>query len=97
MRMRAARMYGYDEALRLEKIPVPNIESDEVLIKVAAAGMCRSDFQLVNGYFREGLPVSFPITPGHEVAGTIAAVGADVPRSAGVSEGELIVVDPNWG
>jgi propanol-preferring alcohol dehydrogenase len=41
--------------------------------------------------------VSFPITPGHEAAGTIAAVGADVPRSADLSEGELIVVDPNWG
>lgn len=97
MQMRAARMYGYKEPLRLEEIPVPDIGSDEVLLKVAAAGMCRSDFQLVDGYFQEGLPVSFPITPGHEVAGTIAAVGADVPRSADLSEGELIVVDPNWG
>jgi alcohol dehydrogenase, propanol-preferring len=97
MHMRAARMYGYNEPLRLEEIPIPDISSDEVLVKVAAAGMCRSDFQLMNGYFREGLPVSFPITPGHEVAGTIAAVGADVPRSAGLSEGELTVVDPNWG
>ena len=53
MRMRAARMYGYKEALQLEEVPVPDIGSDEVLIKVAAAGMCRSDFQLVDGYFRE--------------------------------------------
>jgi alcohol dehydrogenase, propanol-preferring len=97
MQMRAALMYGYNEPLRVEEIPVPEINSGEVLIKVAAAGMCRSDFQLLNGYFREGLPVSFPITPGHEVAGTIAAVGAAVPRSAGLSEGELVVVDPNWG
>jgi alcohol dehydrogenase, propanol-preferring len=81
MQTRAARMYGYNEPLRLEEIPVPDIGTDEVLIKVAA-GMCRSDFQLMNGCFREGLPVSFPITPGHEVAGTIAAVGADVPQSA---------------
>jgi propanol-preferring alcohol dehydrogenase len=51
----------------------------------------------MDGYFQEGLPVSFPITPGHEVAGTIAAVGADVPRSAGLLEGALVVVDPNWG
>ena len=90
-------MYGYKEPLRLEEIPVPDISADEVLVKVAAAGMCRSDFQLVDGYFEDGLPVSFPITPGHEVAGTIAALGADVPRSAGLSEGDLIVVDPNWG
>lgn len=67
MQMRAARMYGYDEPLRLEEIPVPDITSEEVLLKVAAAGMCRSDFQLMNGYFREGIPMPFPITPGHEV------------------------------
>jgi propanol-preferring alcohol dehydrogenase len=97
MQMRAARMYGYKEPLRLEEMQVPDIGSEEVLVKVAAAGMCRSDFQLVNGYFQDGLPVSFPITPGHEVAGTIAALGTDVPRSAALSEGELIVVDPNWG
>jgi len=70
--MRAARIHGYKRPLRIEEIPVPDIGPDEVLVKVAAAGMCRSDFQLVDRYFQEGLPVSFPITPGHEVAGTIA-------------------------
>ena len=59
--------------------------------------MCRSDFQLVDGYFRQGLPVDLPFTPGHEVAGTIAAVGKEVPTSSRLSEGDLIVVDPNWG
>ena len=68
-----------------------------MLIKVAAAGMCRSDYQLIEGYFSSGIPVSFPIIPGHEVAGTVAEVGADVPQSAGLAEGDLVVVDPNWG
>ncbi len=95
--MRAARMHGYNEPLQLEEIAVPDFGPDEVLVKVAAAGMCRSDFQLAEGYFQDGLPVSFPITPGHEVAGRVEAVGADVPRSAGLTEGDLIVVDPNWG
>lgn len=95
--MQAARMHGYHEPLRLEEIPVPEVGADEVLVKVAAAGMCRSDFQLVDGYFREGIPISFPITPGHEVAGTVSAIGADVPSSAGLAEGTLIVVNPNWG
>lgn len=97
MKMRAARMHGYNEPLRIEEVPVPDVGPDDVLIKVAAAGMCRSDFQLVDGYFRDGIPMTFPITPGHEVAGTIAAMGADVPRSAGLSEGGLVVLDPNWG
>jgi propanol-preferring alcohol dehydrogenase len=90
-------MHAYKEPLRLEEIPVPDFGPDEVLVKVAAAGMCRSDYQLVDGYFREGIPMEFPITPGHEVAGHVEAVGAEVPESAGLSEGALIVVDPNWG
>jgi alcohol dehydrogenase, propanol-preferring len=95
MQMRAARMYGYNEPLRLEEIPVPDIGPDDVLVKVAATGMCRSDCQLLEGYFP--LSTEFPITPGHEVAGRIAAVGAAVPSAAGLAEGDLVVVNPNWG
>jgi propanol-preferring alcohol dehydrogenase len=97
MQMRAARMYEYDEPLRLEEIPVPDIGPDDVLVKVAATGMCRSDCQLIEGYFTQRAPLAEPITPGHEVAGRIAAVGAGVPRTAGLSEGDLVVVNPNWG
>src|SRR5262245_52828413 len=95
MQMRAARMYGYNEPLRLEEIDVPQIGPDEVLVKVAATGMCRSDCQLMEGYFP--ITASFPITPGHEVAGHIAEVGSGVPGAAGLSEGDLVVVNPNWG
>jgi alcohol dehydrogenase, propanol-preferring len=97
MKMRAAQMYAYNEPLRLEEIDVPDIGPDDVLVKVAATGMCRSDCQLIEGYFTQGAPLTDPITPGHEVAGRIAAVGADVPRTAGLSEGDLVVVNPNWG
>lgn len=95
MKMRAARLHEYNQPLRLEEIPVPEIDSTEVLLKVAAAGMCRSDFQEIEGYFSHGAPLTSPITPGHEIAGRIAAVGADVP--AGLSEGDLVVVNPNRG
>jgi alcohol dehydrogenase, propanol-preferring len=95
--MRAARMYGYNEPLRLEEIEVPDTGPDDVLVKVAATGMCRSDCQLIEGYFTQGAPLPGPITPGHEVAGRIAGVGADVPGTAGLSEGDLVVVNPNWG
>ncbi|MEE6177256.1 NAD(P)-dependent alcohol dehydrogenase [Mycobacterium sp. 050134] len=97
MQMRAARMHGYNRPLEIDEVQVPDVGRGQVLIKVAATGMCRSDYQLVDGYFREGLPVEFPFIPGHEVAGTIAEIGADVPDSAGISEEDLIVVDPNWG
>src|SRR6478735_6704247 len=96
MQMRAARMHGYNQPLQIDDVRVPELGPTQVLIKVAATGMCRSDFQLVDGYFRQGLPVDLPFIPGHEVAGTIAAVGKEVPTSSGLSEGDLIVVDPNW-
>jgi propanol-preferring alcohol dehydrogenase len=47
MTMRAARMYGYRQPLRLEEIPVPDIGPEEVLVKVGRAGLCRTDFQLI--------------------------------------------------
>jgi propanol-preferring alcohol dehydrogenase len=86
--MRAARMHGYQQPLELEEIPIPGIEPDQVLVKVGAAGMCRTDFQLIDGYFGQDMPL--PATPGHEIAGTIERVGADVPP--GFAEGDQVVV-----
>jgi propanol-preferring alcohol dehydrogenase len=97
MKMRAARMHGYHQPWRLEEVPVPEIGADEVLVKVAATGMCRSDFQLADGYFKEAVPLDFPVTPGHEIAGHVARVGGAVPRATGLSEGDMVVVDPSWG
>lgn len=97
MQMRAARMHGYHQPLEIEEVTVPDVGRNQVLLKVAATGMCRSDYQLLDGYFRAGLPIGFPFIPGHEVAGTIADAGPDVPESANISHGDLVVVDPNWG
>jgi propanol-preferring alcohol dehydrogenase len=97
MKMRAARMFGYKQPLRLEEIPVPEIGPEEVLIKVGGAGMCRTDFQLIDGYFDRGQPMDFPLTPGHEISGWVHAIGAQVPKSAGLSEGDQIVVFGGWG
>jgi propanol-preferring alcohol dehydrogenase len=91
-KMRAARMYGYKQPLRLEEIPIPDIEPTQVLVKVGGAGMCRTDFQLIDGYLHSNLPLEFPVTPGHEIAGTVAAVGSDVPAGAGLSEGDSVAV-----
>jgi len=79
-KMRAARMYGYRQPLVLEEIPIPDIGPSEVLVKVGGAGMCRTDFQLIDGYFHSNLPVDFPVTPGHEIAGTTTASAQRFPR-----------------
>ncbi len=68
MKMRAARMYGYQKPLRIDEVPVPEPGPDEILLKVAACGMCRSDYQLVDGYFKGPFPVEFPYILGQSLA-----------------------------
>ncbi|WP_335940637.1 alcohol dehydrogenase catalytic domain-containing protein [Streptomyces sp. PTD5-9] len=65
--------------------------------KATATGMCRSDYQLLNGYFEGPFPVDLPYIPGHEVTGRVAGLGAEVPATVGYSEGDMVVVNPSWG
>ena len=95
--MRAARMHGYRRPLVLEDVKIPEIAADEVLLKVAAAGMCRTDAQMVDGYFEPYHPLTFPITPGHEIAGTVEKIGSLVPKTAALTEGDLVVVVGGMG
>ncbi|MFC4999339.1 alcohol dehydrogenase catalytic domain-containing protein [Dactylosporangium cerinum] len=76
---------------------MPEISPDGILVKVAAAGMCRSDYQLVDGYFKDPFPVPFPYIPGHEIAGRVAGLGSAVPAAVRLSEGDMVVVYPSWG
>src|SRR6476619_5938343 len=46
MRMRAARMHGYNEPLQIDDVQVPEVGPTQVLIKVAATGMFRSDWDV---------------------------------------------------
>src|SRR5262245_34132520 len=95
--MKAARMHEYGKALVLEDVPVPGIQPDEILVRVKACGMCRSDVQLVDGYFRKYADIPTPITPGHEITGVVHKIGEGVHKSAGVQEGDHVVVAPGWG
>src|SRR5262245_5526182 len=97
MKMRAARMYGYKQPLRIEEVPVPEPKPDEILLKVAATGMCRSDYQLLDGYFETPFPVEFPYIPGHEVTGRVVGLRGRVPATVGYSEGDMVVVNPGLG
>ena len=95
--MRAARMHAYNQPLVLEDVPIPEIEPNEVLIRVGAAGMCRTDVQLIDGYFRPYVESIFPLTLDHEIAGEIHKIGSLVPKSAGFEEGDQVVVVGGWG
>jgi len=74
-RMRAARFYGPGTELKIEGIPYPVPGPGDVVVKLSACGICGSDV-----HFLEGMPVpgGLPITLGHEPAGVVEAVGAEV-------------------
>lgn len=74
--MRAAVHTAYDEVLTVREVPEPACPSDGVVIAVGATGVCRSDWHAWKGHD----PVELPHVPGHELAGTVAEVGADVTR-----------------
>lgn len=62
---------------RLADVPAPRIEAHQVLLRVAACGVCTSELDLWEG--RAGLE-GFPRSIGHEVSGIVEEVGADVTR-----------------
>ena len=95
--MKAARMHEYGKAPILEDIPVPDIQPDEILVNVKACGMCRSDVQLIDGYFRKYADIPTPITLGHEITGVVSKIGSIVPKASGFKEGDHVVVAPGWG
>ena len=95
--MKAARLREYNERLVLEDVPVPDVQPDEVLVQVQACGMCRSDVQLIDGYFRKYNDIPTPIIPGHEITGLVHKLGGLVPRSSGLQEDDHVVVAPGWG
>lgn len=74
--MRAARFEGVGRPLTVREVALPRPARDEVLVRVAATGLCGSDVHVAV----EGItPTPFlPITLGHEIAGTVAAVGTEV-------------------
>ena len=77
--MKAAVLRALAEPLTVEEIAAPEAGAGEVLIKVEACGVCHSDLHLVRGEWDLLKPITkIPLIPGHEVAGTIAALGEGV-------------------
>ena len=74
--MRAARFEAEAKRLEVQDVPIPEPAPHEVLVRVQACGVCLSDVHLIDGSLPGPLPV---VTPGHEPAGVIEAVGDAVP------------------
>ena len=82
--MRAMVYRGGGRPLALEERPVPEPGAGEVLVRVAACGVCRTDLHVVDGDLTEA---RLPVVPGHEIVGRVAAVGPGVER---FGEGERV-------
>jgi alcohol dehydrogenase len=73
--MKAAIYHSFQGQINIEQVPDPSPTVDGVVIKVGATGICRSDW---HGWMGHDPDISLPHIPGHELAGTISAVGAEV-------------------
>src|SRR5678810_1431136 len=84
--MRAVRLVQVGKPLEESDIPIPEIGSSDILIRVAAAGICHSD-----AHYRAGISKidRLPLTLGHEVAGRVEEVGGDVTH---LSAGDRVCV-----
>jgi 2-desacetyl-2-hydroxyethyl bacteriochlorophyllide A dehydrogenase len=84
--MRAA-VIDHDK-VTVETVPDPQPAAREVFLAVAGCGICGTDLHIADGQFAPTLPV----VPGHEFAGEVVAVGADVSE---VRVGDQVAVDPS--
>ena len=86
--MKTSRLHGPRD-MRLEDVPDPTINQDEVLIRVRAMGICGSDLHMYTGE----RPLPYPRILGHEFAGDIAKVGAGVSH---LQIGQRVTAEPNF-
>lgn len=88
--MKALRVYEKNQMV-IEDVPVPKLESNEVLIKVHRVGICGTDLGVLHGY----VPAKFPVTLGHEFSGTIAQLGN--PSLGGLQVGDSVAASGGVG
>ncbi len=90
--MKAARLHAYREALRLQDIDPPTVDGPlDVVVRIGAAGLCRTDLHIQEGQWAEKSGVELPYTPGHENAGWVHEIGSGV---ANVAVGDTVIVHP---
>ena len=97
--MKSAQIIEPNKPLQINEIVLPNPNGNQVIIRVKSTGVCHSDLHLWDGGYDTGdgfmkvtdRGVKFPVTPGHEVVGTVEQIGDSVE---GVNIGDLVLVYP---
>ncbi len=91
--MRAAVTCDWND-IRLEQVPVPELEPGEVLVRVGACGICGTDLKIVSGVYQGSWPPALPFIQGHEWGGTVAALGEGV---TGLQVGDRVAAENHKG
>ena len=98
--MKSARITVPNEPLSISESETPTPEGDQVLLKVNSVGVCHSDLHLWEGGYDLGdgkfmkvtdRGVKYPVTPGHEIVGTVEDIGNNV---SGIVKGDQVLVFP---
>ncbi|QGA69046.1 NAD(P)-dependent alcohol dehydrogenase [Sulfolobus sp. E11-6] len=95
--MKAMLLKEFGKPLELSDVQIPKLKSNQVLIRVKAAGVCHTDVYVRNGTIYKRTPASppnLPFIPGHEIAGTVEDFGDEV---TGFVKGDKVVVNPWQG
>ena len=96
--MQAVVCHGPND-YRLETVEVPAIGANELLISIAACGICASDCKCHSGakmfWGGDGQPswVKAPVIPGHEFFGYVEALGEGAAEHFGVSKGDRVIAE----
>jgi len=82
--MKAIRFHQYGDAgtLKLEEIPPLTITDDQILVRIRDAGVNPIDWKIRQGYLKQVMPASFPMTIGQDFAGEVVQSGKDVTEFA---------------
>jgi alcohol dehydrogenase, propanol-preferring len=91
--VRAVQLVEWEREPAAREVERPRPGAGEVLLAVDAAGLCHSDIHVMDRPAGR-LPWTLPFTLGHEIAGTVAALG---PGVRGLEEGDRVVVYGPWG
>src|SRR6202165_1175109 len=83
--MKAAVCYQNDERVRVEEITIDAPGRNEVLVRMAASGVCHSDLSVITGI----MPAKLPCVLGHEGAGTVERLGDGVEH---LKEGDQVLL-----
>ncbi len=90
--MKAARLHAYHDPLKLEQVDEPKITGPlDVIVRIGAAGLCRTDLHIQEGQWAEKSQVVLPYIPGHENAGWVHEIGSGVTN---VEVGDTVIVHP---